>query len=152
MFRPILVALLFLVGSETYAAPQDWMKQDNPNELGKFVAVANDDCSITQEELNKAVDGEFLRARIKPVTSFSLHLNVELTCIKVKNMNNSVLGVAMNYRVMFGTLKGASFVSYEAATYGNLQISSSESKEYRLNSVRNAVSNALTDYLKANFE
>lgn len=152
MLRLILSALLLVVNSYSFAEPQLWMKQENPDELGTFTSVLSSDCSITREELKQTVEGEFLRARIKPISSTSLHLTVELVCINVKSGSGSPLGTAMSYRVDFGTMIDGSFVNYDSGSYGNLMVAGKNGKQYQLDSVRNAVSEALTDYLKANYE
>lgn len=152
MLRPAIATLILLLGSQCYAAPKEWMKQDNPNELGTFTSVLSSDCSITSEELTQTVEGEFLRARIKPIVTTSLHLTVELICINVESGSGSPLGTAMYYRVDFGKMKDGSFVNYDSGSYGNLMVAGKNGKQYQLDSVRNAVAKALTDYLKANFE
>lgn len=152
MLKVSLSALLMLLGSHVIAAPQDWMKKDNPDELGKLVEVPSVECGITKEQLSQKVDGEFLRARIKPIVNYELQLYVKLVCMDVKNVNGTSLGKAAHYQISFLTLHGARLVSYVTADYGTLMVSGNNGEAAILNSVGNGVANALTDYLKANYK
>lgn len=146
-----ICCFLLLGAFSVNASAQSWMKQDNPDSLGLYVRVS-DDCPITKEELTKRIEGEFLRARIKPTRSLSLNITVEVLCLSIaQGSSNTVRGHAVNYGIRFGATMEVNHFLYDGPNHGSLLIVPKGSNQYLLDAIRDSVSNALTDYLKANF-
>lgn len=145
--RIILFPLLLFAGT-AIAEPQDWMKQENPNELALWVSVSSD-CPFTREEILNGTEGEFLRARIKPVLSGAgFNLTVAIHCMKVETQGGSHIGFATFSDVRFGR----GLFLYDVPWYGGLYTIGPDGASKVKNVVEEIVSNALTDYLKANFQ
>jgi len=129
------------------------MKQTKPNNLGLFVGVS-DSCPFTQKGLLNRIEGEFLRARLKPSKSTTFNLTVSVQCMSVKNRGGTLLGNAVNYEIRYGSkMPNGGYVLYESPNYGSMLVggNDSESTQYLINTITDGASLALTDYLKANF-
>ena len=133
--RWMLVGLLMVSGFSS-ANPQPWMKRVNPDEFGLFV-LAGKHCSFTTEKLRSIIEGEFLRARLKPTDYVAFNLTVSATCAKD--------ATAVAYDIRFGT----DDMLYEIPTYGGLSTGGSD--DYFLKAIKLGVESALTDYMEANF-
>lgn len=143
--------LLVFVSCAAFAQGNAWMKQKDPNSLGLFVAV-DEECPFSEEEVTNVLEGEYLRARIKPTQSLVLNITVSVTCVLIED-DESVMGYAVSKQVRFGTrLTNGSLVLYEMPDYGSLDIGGTDSKRFLMNSISDAVSSAITDYLKVNFQ
>ena len=99
------------------------------------------------------VEGEYLRARIKRAVSYdNLMINVITVCMKI--IVGTHVGYALNSDTYFSTHDG-SWIRYDDIRYGELAITgpnTGQAKTTMLNYIRDDVSEALTDYLKANME
>jgi hypothetical protein len=153
MFRiaaPLVIATLF--SAQAVADPQTWMQRSDPNSLGLFVGLT-DDCPITLEEVQSRAEGEYLRARIKATESLAFNLTVNIACMTTENQAGEMTGYVIAYEVRFGTQTAAGAnVLYELPDYGLLLSGGMDEKKFYLDHIRDSVSNALTDYLKANFQ
>ena len=121
-------------------------KQGNPNELA-YLLFVDSDCPMTKAEAVSILEGVFVRSRIKPVRedwfTKSVYLSVGLECVLVKNQNP-----VFKISVEFGYYSGVIPVFY-GARYGFFGIAS---KEMMSTSFQKCIENAITDYLRANFD
>jgi hypothetical protein len=144
---------LILLSYSVCAEPKPWMKQANPNNLGLFVWVSSS-CPFSKEDLTNRLEGEFLRARLKPSLSLFFNLSVNVRCMSIKNVGGTNMGSVVSYEIRYGTLmpNGAN-VLYETPNHGSILVNSkgSESTSYSIKSITDDVSVSLTEYLKANF-
>jgi hypothetical protein len=148
--KAIFPALLVFTGI-AHADPQPWMKQEDPNSLGLYVTV-NTDCLFTEQELTEVAEGEFLRSRIKATRSLDLNLTINIICMKVTSKNSSSLGSTVHYEIRYGTLLSDGNVLYEIPNYGSMLVGDDSSKQFFIGAIRESITKAITDYLKANFE
>lgn len=160
MSRVILCCVLLTVSFSLMAEPQKWMKKDDPNSLGLYVFHDYDyDCPFEQSELEKQAKGEYLRARIKPTRNpIDLNITIDTTCSATKNTADQLVGYNMYSSIEFKvkmTEPYASFVSLGGDYYSALITTGPDkdaAKTVFFTSFRDRLSEALTDYLKANFE
>ena len=150
-----IVSLCFvLLSFSVFAEPKNWMKQANPNSLGLFVWVSNS-CPFTEEGLVNRIEGEFLRARLKPTKILDLNLTVNIRCMSVKSKGGALMGNVVSYEIRYGSIMAnGENVLYEAPNYGTMLVASNDasSKQYFINTITDDVALSLTDYLKANFQ
>lgn len=145
---------IVMVSYSAWAEPKSWMKQTDPNSLGLFAWVSNP-CPFTQAELIGRIEGEFLRARIKPNKNLALNLTVNVNCMSVTRQDGTVLGNAVNYEIRYGSMAAnGESVLYEWPDYGSMLVGSTEveSTKYFIRTITDDVALSLTDYLKANFQ
>lgn len=122
------------------------IKSPNPNELAYF-ADADEECPISTSGVRDIVEGIFTRSRIKPSELFyeknRIHLSLTLNCLK-RAKGNFVFA----YNVKFGkyTPKPAILFDKDYGSYGV------GGKEFITQSLKTSTENAITDYLKANFD
>jgi len=155
MNRTILLCALLTVSFSVMAEPFWWMKKDDHNTLGLFVH-AGSQCPFNKLDLKKAVEGEYLRARIKPseLLAEPLLLQVTTACLKLNLEGGIYMGYAMHNDVYFTTSIDTqkTWLRYDDRSYGGMYMTGSQAKAYMLNQVQDDVSEALTDYLKANMK
>ena len=157
MNKMILFCSLLTMSFSAMSEPQYWMKKDNPNSLGLFVMVS-DKCPFKQSNLMKLAEGEFLRARIKPTDDMNdLNITIAAVCVKQTNTYGQHMGYGMSYSIDFSirmVVPVPAYVNYAPNTFGILTNGSSKGKAKTefLASLREDISSALTDYLKANME
>ena len=162
MNRIIVFCSLLTISFGAMSEPQNWMKKEDPNSMGLF-AYANGDCPFKIPDLKKQAEGEYLRARIKPTEDISkLSISILASCLEISQgtgLNKERRGYAMTYSIDFTipmALPVPAYVSYrDSIVYGGIVVSGSnkgEAKTYFLTSIREDLSIALTDYLKANLE
>ncbi|GAL09062.1 peptidyl-prolyl cis-trans isomerase [Vibrio astriarenae] len=120
--------------------------------LGLYSDYVAKACPFSQEELDNKLEGEFLRARLKPDEGKELFLYVRVNCIELTNMNKTHTGYAMSTNVMFG-LGEESPEMLIRDDYGTMAAAGTDeaSKRFLLNTVTEKVSDAITDYLKHAF-
>lgn len=137
------------------------LKKNDPNVL-YFTLFFDDDCPGTQSSYEETVEGELLRARIKPKSGWSYNETFLHTDVSCTNPDNRV--VAYDISVHFGEFQRVSapapnelefHMILHAKPYGAFgfrSVYSTEEIERDLkSSLRESVSEALTDYLRANF-
>ena len=138
--------VLLLVSRLGYAG--DWfhdaIKVDKPNQLAYWVEVQKI-CPITQETVQKLVEGVFIRSRIKPLGEKleGISLDVELACIKMKD-NRFVYKLEI-YFSRYLPLPAVNF----AMNFGAHGIG----KDTDITAaIKEQVETAITEYIKANFD
>lgn len=129
-----------------------WLKQADPNNLGLFVSV-DKTCPFSKETLTEKIEGEFLRARIRPTKSLFLNLTVYVNCLSNLDRNGAPLGYTAAYQIFFGTrLPSGVDVLYESPDRGGVATTGKGEGQYLVNAIGEGASEALTAYLKANLQ
>lgn len=149
----VILCLLFLAFS-AIAEPKMWMKQANPNNLGLFTGVSSS-CPFSEEALANRIEGEFLRARLKPTKSLDFNLTVYVRCMSVKNKGGTSLGSVVSYEIRYGSqMANGENILYESPNHGSMLVGSNDasSTQYFITTITDSVAQSLTDYLKANFQ
>ena len=124
----------------------DAFKKRNPNQLAYFVEAAGD-CSITESKIVSIVEGVFVRSRIKPDPESwlkdSVYLHVYVACMKTEGSDP-----VYKIDVFFASVAGKSpvFYSWPFGTFGSGSVDRIQA------AVKNAVEEAVTAYLRANFD
>lgn len=150
----VFIVLLLLWPHSAFAEPKPWMKQINPNNLGLFVGVSSE-CPFQQADIANRIEGEFLRARLKPTKSLIFNLTVYIRCMPVENNGGRLMGHVVSYEIRYGSqMPNGEDVLYESPNHGSMLIGSTdaESNQYFIDKIKDSVSMSLTDYLKANFQ
>ena len=152
MNRFVLILLILPIVAS--ADPESWMKKDNPDELLLIFRV-NEACPFSQDEGRKIVTDVLTRARIKslkPELGVSYHppfFQVLATCTNV-NPDSYWFTYAIDF---LGTAEAIDGVSYEVR-WGDVTLGSSgvDNSTTLKNVLRQDVEDAITGYLKANFD
>lgn len=145
---------LLLWSHSIFAEPKPWMKQLNPNSLGLFAGISSQ-CPFQESDIVNRIEGEFLRARLKPTKSLRFNLTIYVRCMSVENRGGNLMGHVVSYEIRYGSqMPNGENVLYESPNHGSMLIGSTdaESNQYFINAIKDGVSMSLTDYLKANFE
>lgn len=156
-------AILALLTSAGYATGQDQeddsylgrLHKTNPNEL--FVDVGyGSDCKLPEEAIKNMIDGILTRSRVKRLTSAEwldvnldfdqLHMNVFINC-DGHIFSNDVRFADLVQRPSITSVR----LMLHYRPYGGYGIYNGDT-EYLMDSVKESVERALTDYLKANFD
>jgi len=149
--RLIIILCLLPIAAIASADSQPWLKKENPNELFA-VTVSTEHCPISVVDLDELVNGVLVRARIKKKSAWAeneLLLSVEIGC---KLLSDSMW--AFRYDVFYSR--------FSLDTSGNLiETTAIDGKHYGIgtkdedgmrSAIRELVEDAITDYLKANFD
>lgn len=149
--RQFISILLIFFCTSTLAEPRDWMKQKNADQLGLFVSANS--CPFTDSELQRSIEGEYLRARIKATNNTNFNITLTALCLDARNTNGTLIGKTLYYEIRFGTkIPDGDYVLYETPNYGSLNTLGKNSRPSDFISLmKNSVENAITDYLQANF-
>ena len=147
--RSFFVLLIFFFTSASVSAAElrPWYKEilqkDNPNSLGYYAHVAGS-CALNKAELDKVVEGVFIRSRIKPADSFGgpLYLYIRINCLP----SFRAFAVTIN----FGRFLPHPPILYDR-TYGTVGTSDND-PNFILNVTKSFVEDAITDYISANFD
>ena len=149
-----LTALLRLLPIIASADTSEWLKKENPNEL-RVITLISTTCPSTEKEYRDIAEGVLVRSRIKPLEMPGMHelaLYVHLACIDSGNDN-----LPISLTVHFGkairdehgtTLKTALSPKY----FRYFDQTGSTGVDVIEAQLREAVENAVTDYLEANFD
>lgn len=155
----ILIVAGGMVGEDVQAQtkkPLQHLKKENPNELYTSDIQSND-CVGSSESV---LDAELTQSRIKRAPGWrydELYLEVYVSCLK----DDLGRGLTFNVFVAFGkTIRAEddaepSWVRlyYEPFAYSTLALTGNDgAAQYIRGVVRDKVEEALTDYLKANFD
>ena len=156
MIKIILVILsVVLVAPSSYASEApDWLykaiKVDDPNQL-IFDTVVDGDCPTNKESFNKITEGVFIRSRIKPLPAkdYSLppgniYLDLLINCKKMENGS-----YIFSLRVMFGRISPLPEFLLFNRSFGSYGFADKESIE---DAFKDSVENAITAFIKANFD
>ena len=145
---------LALVCCSAIAEPKVWMKQTNRDNLGLFVWVSSS-CPFSEEVLVNRIEGEFLRARLKPTKSLDFNLTVNVRCMSVNNKAGTSLGNVVSYEIRYGSrMPNGENVLYETPDHGSMLTGDNDagSTQYFVTTITDSVALSLTDYLKANLQ
>lgn len=154
MLSNVLVAFILIFYPYYLVAAEDdvafpHLKVSNPNEIGYWLYV--EECPFTTERMKDVLEGEFLRARIKPRPKHhkdEIFLNVTVLCVNV-NIGNVKKGYAMTTDIGFGTRIEGNTMLYWFPEFGGIFISDIDS-DYLINRVKSEIESALTAFLKEN--
>ncbi|MYB62447.1 MAG: hypothetical protein F4X69_13840 [Gemmatimonadetes bacterium] len=168
MLKPLLAVLVYAAaltaaGQEKQAS-LEYLKKNDPDSLNVVVFV-EDGCPGTQRSYERVVEGELLRARIKRQPTWSIYevrLMTHMQCAAQKT--GLVFLIAVDFFATYPVLDPAPdesdyyIVRYRdrsnsffGAFTGYNDSNSVEAEGMLKTSLRDAVTDALTDYLKANF-
>ncbi|OCH06588.1 hypothetical protein [Aliivibrio fischeri] len=128
--------------------------EEKVDQLGLFINV-NQNCPFTIEQINNAIEGEFLRARVEPSNNLLFNLNVDISCLKITNEGGNQTGYAVSYDIRYGTqTENGTNVLIETPKYGSMLIGgpASSSSLFFINAIKDSTYLALTDYLKMMME
>ena len=142
MIRLIVLSVCMVT---TFYANASWLeKKDNPEGL-HFLARVSDDCFVSNEVLAKTVEGVLIRSRIKPLRDFEpapmITLVVYLDCM---SSENSTQLFSYDIQYLLPPL-GLTVSDSQYGTFGRAD------KETILNSLKENIEQAITDYIKINF-
>ncbi len=150
----VVCLCLVLLSYSACAEPKPWMKQPNPNDLGLFASVARS-CPFTEEALVNRIEGEFLRARVKPTKSLAFNLTVNIRCMSIEDKGGTLMGNVVSYEIRYGSkMPNGEFVLYESPNHGSMLVGGkgTDAKQYFISTITDDVALSLTDFLKANFQ
>jgi hypothetical protein len=124
----------------------DVLKQSNPNTLGYYVNAGDECLGVSSAELQEVVEGVFIRSRIKPVQDFNqpIYLNVIMDCMEANSGNF----VAVDFSIRFARYNPKPAILYD---WGYGAVGTASSKNFLLDQSKQMVEQAITDYIKANF-
>jgi hypothetical protein len=151
--KKVLLICLLLLSNQSYAEEQKWfldaIKVDNPNQLAYWL-TNGDSCPITKKEVQKIIEGVFVRSRIKPLSEqiFNpglIHLSIYLDCIKRTGPNDLYI---YDLDIQFGQYNPYPAVLFNATGFGRMGI---QDKEGIANDIKSSAENAVTVFIKANF-
>jgi len=163
MLRIALVALVALLVSFPASAEkyeglnQKLYEGGSPDSLSIWV-LSDKECPFTQEQLEAAVRGEIVRARIKPQNKNfdGLELTYQMTCMGVYRggTHEGYIGARMLSFEEWGPAYGSrgSFQPLQGS-YGGVMFSGLDgAKEYFLSAAKADIEKALTDFIESNME
>ena len=157
----ILTALLIIMPDPIVGQEKEpyikYLKKYDPDVLALF-SFLDDDCPGTRQSYEKIIEGELLRARIKrgSYKNEELYLGVTVEC----TVGNGTQGYSVDiyygfdYTVVDAASDELGFYSTRFGSgYGFFGYGSSIDTETTISdALRRSVSDALTDFLKANFD
>ncbi|WP_264876285.1 hypothetical protein [Vibrio agarivorans] len=117
--------------------------------LGLYITPIDNDCPFNQKQLESRVEGEFLRARLKPDEQDSAFLYVKVQCLKT-HAGDRHNGYIVASNIAFAIGEGQPQLLF-LDDYGTVAIGGTgeSGKQFLLNVVVEGTSNAITDFLKA---
>ena len=157
---------LFLSVNVSAEDNMKYMLKPEPDWLG-YSVVNGDDCPTTKSEVEKAVEGVFVRARIEPAKNVSrvidaewtkygagandkieevIYLGVILNCLEL-DKSNPVFNLSLYFSKWIEDPDGLFHVKF-GKEYGTTGMGG---RKYILDAVKDRTENALTDYIKVNF-
>ncbi|CAH7084404.1 SPOR domain-containing protein [Vibrio chagasii] len=121
----------------------------NDDSLGLFID-ASPQCPFSQDELMGKIQGEFVKARVKPSQDRIHFLRISLHCIEITQRNGFKTGVALHQDIRFGTTLDNGTVVLEEHNRGMMLVGSGDvsSKVFFFNSIKDIVSEALITYIE----
>ncbi len=150
MKKCIITAALLLFACSAIAEVPEWLptviEKDSPDELAVFV-YSDENCPTTLEETTEIVQGVLVRSRVKPVgldADKDLFLDVTMYCLKPAK-TNPVFVFSVNFSSI--TEDGVP-IAYDF-DFGTIGMGKKENVETTL---RSLVEDAITVYLRANFD
>ena len=151
----VMLSTVFVAGTavgQTDDKKLEHLRKPNPNDL-VVIYYQNPVCSISEEEAELTIDGVLTRSRIKPIWSLyplNLHLVVWADCLDDDTafVISVRFGEYASVKKPHGTER---FKMYHLDDYGSFGRHQGDSK-YMMRYVKSSVENAITNYLKANFD
>ena len=164
--RILFVIALLLSVNVSAEDNMKYMLKPEPDWLG-YSVVNGDDCPTTKSEVEKAVEGVFVRARIEPAKNVSrvidaewtkygagandkieevIYLGVILNCLEL-DKSNPVFNLSLYFSKWIEDPDGHFHVKF-GKDYGTTGMGG---RKYILDAVKDRTENALTDYIKVNF-
>jgi len=150
----VITCLLFSANSHAEELP-DWyakvLKVKNPNELA-YYAYVDTECGITGNQLQETIEDIMIRSRIKPVlttnssaltTNSPIYLRVVAECGLMDDDDR-----IYNLSIDFARYIPKPAVLYDMP-YGSFGVAPAD---LILNKVKNYTEEAITDYIKVNFD
>ena len=134
-----------------------YMIDPESNWLG-YMVVNDNDCPTTKSEVEKAVEGVFVRSRIEPAKNVSrvidaddkpeeiIYLSVILNCLE-QGKNKFVFSLSIYFSKWIGDEDGDFHIKFNGE-YGTTGIGG---RKYILDAVKDRTENALTHYIQVNF-
>lgn len=121
----------------------------NDDSLGLFID-ASPQCPFSQDELKDKIQGEFVKARVKPSQDRIHFLRISLQCIEITQRNGFKTGVALHQDIRFGTTLDNGVTVLEDRNRGIMLVGSGDasSKIFFINSIKDIVSDALITYIE----
>ena len=161
-----LAVVLLIAAVTTAVAGQDkktsagYLKKVNPDSLYYAVHI-DDDCPGTERSYERIVQGELLRARIKPKQYWEMYdrfLDVLVGCAVRDDSEAYAYSLDVRFAQHRPILHPASdeydfYVVHIGTKYGvfGFRGTGKDDEQHLQTLLRTAVTNALDDYLKANF-
>lgn len=145
----LVLAAAMLINTQTLFAAEEKVEQ-----LGLFTNVASA-CPFSVDQVYDVLEGEFLRARVKPSDNLLFNLNVNVSCLAIINNAGKQTGYAVSYDIRYGTkIEDGTNVLIETPQYGSMMIGGSDSgsSQFFIDGIKNSTSSALTDFLKMTME
>ncbi len=150
MRTTVVAAILFLLVGNVLADPQPWMERENADEL----LVDFSEARCPTGAYGSIIESVLAGARIRQATQGdqeTIYLRIKLHCFPVEG---GEVGFAYQFNVTFGIYQDDVRLIYE--DYGSDVIGTlppgSPGVQFLENRLRTAVQEAITDYLKANFD
>ncbi|GEK14662.1 hypothetical protein [Aliivibrio fischeri] len=147
--KRFLIATAILMNTQATFSAEEKVEQ-----LGLFTNVGSA-CPFTIDQVYNAVEGEFVRARVKPSDNLLFNLNISVSCIAITNQAGNKTGYAVSYDIRYGTkMEGETNVLIETPQYGSMLVGGdgAGSSLFFINAIKNSTSSALTDFLKMTME
>jgi len=126
-----------------------FFKVEDPNTLNYWYSHY-DDCPWGEVEAEREIEGVIKRSRLRTEHSVSgsnnLYLNVDVLCLSLESIAGNPIGYSVNFEIMYGDYP----MLYEVR-YGNLLSVGLDGKQSRLDSLKQFVEKAVTDFVEVNF-
>ena len=142
-----LIALLLPAFASADVNP--WLKDDKPEEM-YATAIGAEGCPHSESEIEEILHGLLIRSRIKPSAEWNsgeVLLTVRLRGIEDSGLYTYSLEVELaRWHVVFGAIISTTIMGDDYGSYGR------DTKSGITRIVKESAENALTDYMKANFD
>lgn len=156
--------VLEAIRAERRVQEQPRLKRENPDQLKVFYDQYGE-CPFTKESITSMIDGLLVRSRLKPATSTewfsdSTHfsLDVNLSCGDSDDNPPQLFKISTRFsekatlQKPLGLLKVYMDHTPSYDVWGTYNRDREKSERFLRNAIRESVEDALTDYLKANFD
>ena len=149
-----IILIVLMLPMVALSDPEPWMKKENPNEL-PIIIYSADTCPSTTKKYREIAEGVLIRSRIKPVEQAGLNelaLQINLKCIDAGE-NNWLISQGVNFAMVTRDEHGSYLLTrLFLEDYGFFGQTGRSGSEVIEQSLREAVEDAITDYLLANFD
>ena len=159
--RCAFVCVFLVTAIESNADVPDWVTDliyevtDNPDVV-HYSSFSDIDCSVEYSEIEKIIKDELIRSRIKPIhwldrpegSDGLIVLDVELNCLERDGLN-PIFRIDVYFALYWfedGAYTGTLLIDWDFGRFGV------GDGDYILRSVEDSVEDAITAYVKANFD